>query len=129
MSKKNLNRTRIIGLRLSPEEYQSLTKKWETSDCPRLSDYARKKLFDKAIIKSYRNKSLDDFMLEMIEMRKGLERALVGFEQSVKKLYVMDKKADVLTWIRLHDLEKKTVLIKVEEIKQKINKIADQWLR
>jgi len=129
MSKKNLNRTRIIGLRLSPEEYQSLTEKWETSDCPRLSDYARKKLFDRAIIKSYRNKSLDDFMLEMIEVRKGLERALVGFEQSVKKLYVMDKKADVLTWIRLHDLEKKTLLIKVEEIKQKINKIADQWLQ
>ncbi|WP_199233908.1 plasmid mobilization relaxosome protein MobC [Pedobacter sp. HMWF019] len=129
MSKKNLNRTRIIGLRLSPEEYQSLTEKWETSNCRRLSDYARKKLFDRAIIKSYRNKSLDDFMLEMIEVRKGLERALIGFEQSVKKLYVMDKKADVLTWIRLHDLEKKTLLIKVEEIKQKINKIADQWLQ
>ena len=129
MSEENVKRGRIIGLRLTATEYASLTKKWEKSNCKKLSEYARKKLFDRAIISSYRNESLDDFMKEMMKLRKSLDSSCSAFFQSLMKAQHLNRKSDISTWVNLHEIEKKTMLTRIEDIKHQINKIADQWVQ
>ena len=65
MGRENSNRTRIIGLRLTPGEYTKIEQKWKASTCRKLSDYVRRNLFEKPVTSYYRNQSLDDFMAEM----------------------------------------------------------------
>ena len=66
MSEQNNNRTKWLHLRLKPEEYDKLHKAFKKTTCRKISEYSRKILLGKPLIKNYRNQSLDDFMTEMM---------------------------------------------------------------
>lgn len=129
MEAENSNRTRIIGLRLTPEEYAKIERKWKTSTCRKLSDYVRKHLFDKSIVTTYRNQSLDDFMEETIVLRNELNAIGTNINQAVKKLHTLQQIPEFRNWIISYDLDKKILFNKVEEIKKHIQKITDKWLQ
>jgi hypothetical protein len=129
MEAENSNRTRIIGLRLTPEEYAKIERKWKSSTCRKLSDYVRKHLFDKSIVTTYRNQSLDDFMEETIVLRNELNAIGNNVNQAVKKLHTLQQIPEFRNWIISYDLDKKILFNKVEEIKKHIQKITDKWLQ
>ncbi|WP_426091318.1 plasmid mobilization protein [Flavobacterium sp. DSR3-2] len=129
MEAENSNRTRIIGLRLTPEEYAKIERKWKASTCRKLSDYVRKHLFDKSIVTTYRNQSLDDFMEETIALRNELNAIGTNINQAVKKLHTLQQIPEFRNWIISYDLDKKILFNKVEEIKKHIQKITDKWLQ
>jgi hypothetical protein len=129
MEKENSNRTRIIGLRLTPEEYAKIERKWKTSTCRKLSDYVRKHLFDKPITTTYRNQSLDDFMEETIVLCNELNAIGNNINQAVKKLHTLQQIPEFRNWIISYDLDKKILFNKVDEIKKHIQKITDKWLQ
>lgn len=129
MERGNSNRTRIVGLRFTPEEYTKIERKWKKSTCRKLSDYIRKHLFDKPITTNYRNQSVDEFMLEIIRLRGELSALGNNFNQAVKKLHTLQQIPEFKNWIISSELEKKILLNKVEEIKNYIQKISEKWLQ
>jgi len=129
MEAENSNRTRIIGLRLTPEEYAKIERKWKASTCRKLSDYVRKHLFDKSIVTTYRNQSLDNFMEETIVLHNELNAIGTNINQAVKKLHTLQQIPEFRNWIISFDLDKKILFNKVEEIKKHIQKISDRWLQ
>lgn len=129
MEKENSNRTRIVGLRFTPQEFLKIERKWKASTCRKLSDYIRKHLFDKPITTNYRNQSLDEFMSEMIRLRIELNGIGSNFNQAVKKLHTLQQISEFKDWIISSELEKKILLNKVEEIKKNIQKMAEKWLQ
>jgi hypothetical protein len=129
MEKEDTLRTRIIGLRLTGKEYKQIEKQRKNSTAKKMSDYVRCVLFDKPITVYQRNKSLDDFMTEMIKLRNELNNIGNNFNQAVKKLHTLQQIAEFKSWIITYELEKKTLFNKVDEIKNCINKIADEWLQ
>ncbi len=129
MEDKNSTRTRIIGLRLTPEEYEKISQKWKTSTCRKLSDYVRHALFNKPIVATYRNRSTDDFMAEMIQLRKELNHIGNNFNQVVKRLHTLHQLAEFKGWMGAYELEKKALFLKMEEINNHIKKIAERWLQ
>ena len=129
MEAENSNRTRIVGLRLTPEEYAKIERKWKSSTCRKLSDYVRKCLFDKPIVTTYRNQSLDDFMEETIVLCNELNAIGNNINQAVKKLHTLQHIPEFRNWIISYDLDKKILFNKVEEIKKHIQKITDKWLQ
>jgi hypothetical protein len=129
MEKENSLRTRIIGLRLTLKEYHQIEKNFHSSTAGKMSDYVRSVLFDKPITIYQRNQSLDDFMAEMILLRNELSSIGNNFNQAVKKLHTLQQIAEFKAWIITYDLEKKMLFNKVDEIKNRINKIADEWLQ
>jgi hypothetical protein len=129
MSEQNNNRTKWLHLRLKPDEYTKLQKQFKKTTCRKLSDYARKILLGKPVVATYRNQSLDDFMTEMIHLRSELNSIGNNFNQAVKKLHTLQQISEFRSWIITHELEKKILSNKVAEIKNHINKIADQWLQ
>ncbi len=45
MKESNDNRTKLITLRLTPQEYEQLNSKFKATTCRKLSDYLRKLIF------------------------------------------------------------------------------------
>lgn len=68
-------------------------------------------------------------MAEMMLLRNELNSVGNNFNQAVKKLNSLQQIAEFRSWIITYELEKKTLLNKVDEIKNRINKIADEWLQ
>ena len=129
MEAENSNRTRIIGLRLTPEEYAKIERKWKASTCRKLSDYVRKYLFDKSIMTTYRNQSIDDFMEETIVLHNELNAIRTNIIQALKKLHTLQQIPEFRNWIISFELDKKILFNKVKEIKKHIQKISDKWLQ
>lgn len=121
------NRTRIIGLRLTLAEYHEIEKKWQKTNIRKLSDYLRNVLFGKSITTVYRNQSVDDAVAELALLRQELNRIGVNFNQSVKKLHVLHETPQFLRWLTTHEVEKRTLSNKLDEIKDHIRKIAGLW--
>lgn len=128
MKRENSNRTRIVGLRFTPEEFNKIERKWKSTTCRKLSDYIRKHLFNKPITTYYRNQSLDELMYELIRLRNEFNALGNNFNQAVKRLHTLDQIPEFKVWILRHELEKKILFNKVEEIKNHIQKVAEKWL-
>ncbi len=129
MEQEKTNRTRIIGLRLTLKEYEQIEKKWKASTCRKLSDYVRRSIFEKPIVTTYRNQSLDDFMAEAMKLRNELNAIGNNFNQAVKKLHSLQQIGEFRSWLITYELEKQTLLNKVDEIKNHIQKIGEKWLQ
>lgn len=129
MGREKSNRTRIIGLRLTLEEYAKIEHKWKNSTCRKLSDYVRRCLFDKPITSFYRNQSVDDFITEAGKLRGELNHIGNNFNQAVKRLHAFSQIAELRSWLIGYEIEKKTLFNKVDEIKKQMQKIAELWLQ
>jgi ribosomal protein L29 len=126
---KKENRKRIVGVRFTQKEYEQIEKKWKDSTCRKLSEYLRKIIFNKPIVATYRNKSLDDLMTELIQLKKELNGIGNNFNQAVKKLHTLHQIPEFKDWIEVYEAEKNLLLNKVEEIKIVTHKIGEQWLQ
>ena len=129
MEKKNSNRTRIIGLRLTFDEYRKIEKKWKASTCRKLSEYVRRSLFEKPIVTTYRNSSQDDLMTELTKLRNELNAVGNNFNQVVKKLHTLQQIAEFKSWLIAYEVEKKILQNKLDEVRNNIKKMLEIWLR
>ena len=129
MGRRKSNRTRFIGIRLTPDEYAKLEQQWKASTCRKLSDYMRRVLFEKQVITFYRNRSLDDLVAEMTKLRKELNHIGSNFNQAVKRLHTLDRINEFKIWLNAWKVEKITLFNKIDEIKKQIQKIAKSWLQ
>lgn len=127
--KEKARRNRLVQARLTPAEYDRIHKKFSKTTCRKLSDYMRKVLLDKAVTVNMRNQSLDDFMSEMVRLRKELNAIGNNYNQLVKRLHSMVQISEIKVWLTLNESARKLLLSKVEEIKAKIAQINDQWLQ
>ena len=129
MKEQHSNRTRIVGLRLTPDEYAKIEKKWKASTCRKLSDYVRRSLFDKPVVTTYRNSSQDDLMAELTRLRSELNAVGNNFNQAVKKLHTLSQIAEFRSWLIAYEVEKKILSNKVDEVRNNVKKILETWLQ
>ncbi|HQS22898.1 MAG: mobilization protein [Sphingobacteriia bacterium 24-36-13] len=129
MERENSNRTRIIGLRLTPVEYAKIEKKWKASTCRKLSEYVRRSVFEKPIVTTYRNSSQDDLMAELTRLRSELNAVGNNFNQAVKKLHTLSQIAEFKSWLIAYEVERKILNNKVDEVRNNIKKMLEIWLQ
>ena len=129
MKEDKINRSELLQVRLTPKESEKINNKFSNSTSRNLSDFVRKILLDKPITIKTRNQSLDDFMKEMVALRSELNAIGNNYNQVVKRLHSLRHIEEIRSWL-LHNESTRQILInKIEEIKQKIYSISDQWLR
>ena len=129
MEEQKSGRSRIIGLRLTPAEYNKIEKKWKASTCRKLSEYVRDLLFGKPIVTTYRNQSMDDFMTEAARLKKELNAIGNNFNQIVKKLHTLQNIPEFRNWLMAYEVEKNILFNKVDEVKNFLQKMAESWLQ
>ena len=129
MEQVNTNRSRIIGLRLTITEFGEVEKKWKASNCRKLSDYVRRLIFGKPLVSSYRNKSLDELMAELMLLRKELNAIGNNFNQAVHRLHTLDHLPQMKLWLERFEWDKNVLFDKMGEINNTIQKMGKQWLQ
>ncbi|GEO11790.1 plasmid mobilization protein [Segetibacter aerophilus] len=127
MNETKTNRTRVVTLRLTMGEYERITTNFKTTTCRKLSDYMRYVLLEKKLTVFKRNKSMDDFMAELILLRNELNAIGNNYNQVVKKLHLLQTIPEFKTWFFINESAKESLVKKVDEIKLRINQFSDKW--
>lgn len=129
MKRENSNRTRIVGLRFTPEEYAQIERKFRASTCRKLSDHIRKHLFNKPIVITYRNQSLDDFIEETITLTNELNSIGNNINQIAKKVNTLKQIPEFKEQLFWFEIDKKRLFDKMDEVRSHTQKISESWLQ
>jgi len=111
MKRENSNRTRIVELRLTREEYAQIERKFKASTCRKLSDHIQNHLFNKPIVTTYRNQSLDDLMEETIVLTNEINAIGNNINQIPKKINTMKHIPEFKGHLYLFEFREKNFLI------------------
>jgi len=129
--KKQENEVRKIFIKIRMNETElKLVKKNQAQTTERnLSEYIRKVSMQKPVTVKYRNQSADDFLKEMLGLKKELNAIGNNFNQAVHKLHILDKIPEFRVWITHYESLQQSLANKVEEIKLKVSQLYEQWLQ
>ena len=129
--KKQENEVRkiFIKIRMNDEELKQVKKKQQQTTERSLSEYIRNVSTQNPVTVKYRNQSADDFLKQMLELKKELNGIGNNFNQAVHKLHILDKIPEFRFWIQQYDGLQKSLVSKVEEIKLKVSQLYEQWLQ
>jgi uncharacterized protein YukE len=129
MKEKKSNRTRLVGIRLTPDEYAKLEGKCARTTCRKLSEFLRLLIFNRPITIIERNGSQDQMIGELSELREALNRIGNNFNQATKRLNAVNQISEFRNWIASFESEKALLFSVVSEIKSQTDKLADRWLQ
>ncbi|MGB4773540.1 MAG: plasmid mobilization relaxosome protein MobC [Daejeonella sp.] len=122
-------RSKMVVVRMNETEINQLTKLQGKTTEKDTSAYLRKVALQKPVTVKYRNASADDFLLDMLNLKKELNAIGNNFNQAVHKLHILDKIPEFRVWVQQYDGLQKVLISKVEEIKLRMNQLYEQWLQ
>lgn len=126
---ENEVRKKIFKIRMNDAEVKMVKKYKEQTTERSLSGYMRKVSMQKPVTIKYRNQSADDFLKEMLGLKKELNAIGNNFNQAVHKLHLLDKIPEFRVWVNHYESVQQSLLSKVEEIKLKMSKLYEEWLQ
>jgi hypothetical protein len=118
-----------VTVRYKPEELKQVKKQFKNTTCRKISEYIRKTSLHKPVVITYRNQSADDFLSEMIQLKNELNAIGNNFNQTVKKLHTLNHLSEFKSWVMINESGRQILFKKIEEIKEKMNQIYQQWLQ
>ncbi|CAN5775807.1 hypothetical protein BH10BAC2_BH10BAC2_40030 [soil metagenome] len=121
-------RKKMVVVRMNNTEFEQMEKLRNQTTERDNSAYLRKVALQKPVTVKYRNQSADDFLKQMLELKKELNGIGNNFNQAVHKLHLLDKIPEFRVWINHYDGLQKSLVGKVEEIKLKVSQLYEQWL-
>jgi len=122
-------RNKMVVVRMNETEFEQAEKFRKKTTERYLSTYVRKLSLQKPLTVKYRNESADDFLLDMLNLKKELNAIGNNFNQAVHKLHLLDKIPEFRVWVQQYDGLQKALISKVEEIKILMNQLYEQWLQ
>lgn len=122
-------RSKMVVVRMNETEISQLTKLQGKTTEKDTSAYLRKVALQKPVTVKYRNQSADDFLMDMLNLKKELNAIGNNFNQAVHKLHILDKIPEFRVWVQQYDGLQKVLISKVEEIKLRMNQLYEQWLQ
>jgi hypothetical protein len=122
-------RKKMVVVRMNETEFNLLEKYQQKTTEKDTSSYLRKVALQKPVTVKYRNESADDFLLDMLNLKKELNAIGNNFNQAVHKLHILDKIPEFRVWVQQYDGLQKVLISKVEEIQLRMNQLYEQWLQ
>ena len=129
MKKEKSNKTQFVGIRFTPEEYEKIDRERKATTCRTSSEYFRKHLLGKPITINYRDQTLDEYLSEIIRLRRELNLLVNTYNDSLKMSSTLEKIPEYTDCYITSEQQRKSIVHKVEEIKNHILKIAQKWLQ
>lgn len=126
---ENEVRTLVLKVRINAAEKTQLKKLQKQSIERSLSNYVRKVALQKPVTITYRNQSADDFLKDMLDLRKQLNGIGNNFNQAVHKLHTLDRIPDFRVWIKDQQTAQKQIVQSIEAIRLRMNQLYEQWLQ
>ena len=127
--KKEENEVRrmSIKVRMNQEEMERIKKYQRRTTERSLSEYIRSVSMQEPVTVKYRNQSADDFLKEMLALKKELNFIGNNFNQAVHKLHMLDKIPEFREWVKNYDSLLRSLVNKSEEIRSMVIQLHEQW--
>jgi hypothetical protein len=93
-------RNKMVVVRMYESEINQLTKFQQKTTEKDTSAYLRKLALKKPVTVKYRNERADDFLLDMLNLKKELNTIGNNFNQAVHKLHLLDKIPEFRVWVQ-----------------------------
>lgn len=122
-------RRKMVVVRMNETEFNQLEKLQQKTTEKDTSSYLRKVALQKPVTVKYRNASADDFLMDMLNLKKELNAIGNNFNQAVHKLHLLDKIPEFRIWINQYDGLHRAFISKTEQINFKVNELYEQWLQ
>ena len=122
-------RKHFVKTRMNDAELNQLTTLQQKTTERDISSYLRKVSLQKPVTVKYRNQSADDFLKQMLDLKKDLNGIGNNFNQAVHKLHLFDKIPEFRVWVHEYDGLQNVLINKVEEIKLRMRQLYEQWLQ
>lgn len=129
MKEDNSKKSKWLNIRLSDKEFDYIERQYKSTDCRKMSTWARQALLNKTIVTVTRNQSEDDMMAEVIRLRNELNAIGKNFNQAVKKLNTLTQIKEMEHWLVIFQMDKHALEKHYAEIEVQIKKMAEKWLR
>jgi hypothetical protein len=129
MENEEENRSHILLTRLKPAEFKLIDNRFKKTRFRKLSEYIRSVLLEKPITVTYRDKSMDEILEELILLRRELNAIGNNLNQTVRNINSVHPKADTRLWLNLLSVIKDELEPSIIKIKERMNKYADTWSR
>ena len=113
----NVVRRKRISFYLNDQELKIIAAFMEKTCERTLANYLRKVGLQKPLIGTYRNLSMDDFLREMLELKKILNSLCSTFQQAAQDLHILEGIPEFRRWLE-----------DTEEIRLRMNQLYEQWL-
>src|SRR5690606_363741 len=97
--------------------------------CRSMSEYSRSVLLKKPVIFTYRNRSMDDVLEELIQIRNELNYIGINFNQAVHKLNSIMGVPDSELWQAALIVLRDQLEPSIREIKEKMDAYSEIWSR
>lgn len=121
-------RKHFVKTRMNDDELNKVIKFQQQTTEKDVSNYLRKVALQQPVVVAYRNKSADDFLKEMLGLKKELNGIGNNFNQAVHKLHLLDRIPEFRNWLTQYDGLQKSLVSKIEEIRLRMNQVYEQWL-
>ena len=117
----------FIKIRMNQKEMDLVKKNQRRTTERSLSEYVRCVSMQAPVIVKYSNQSADDFLNEMIALKKELNFIGNNFNQAVHKLHMLEKIPEFREWVKNYDGLMKLLISKSEEIRLRVIQLQEQW--
>lgn len=128
-NQKDSKRTAWIHIRLTPAEARKINERFRKTAYKDLSTYLRKVILGKPVTVIARNRSLDDFIQEMILLKNELSAIGNNLNQIAKKINTYQAAPSMKLLMQSYQMVKENVDTKITGIKIKLNQFSDKWLQ
>jgi hypothetical protein len=126
LSKQKLSRK--VTVRFKQTEYEKIYFSFKKTTKRKFSEYIRYVLLEKPVTVYTRDKSLDEFMAELLKLRRELSAIGNNFNQLVKRLHSTDDFQEIKLLAQNAEEERTHFLHLTAEINRHIAQLADTWL-
>jgi hypothetical protein len=129
MKKEKELRDKFVNTRFNKTEYDVLQQRFRQTTCRDLGDYIRRVALNKPVNIRYRNQSIDDFLADMISLKRELNAIGTNFNQAVHRLHTLQFVPDIQHWVMINEQDKTQIFRHIEVIINRINQLYELWSR
>lgn len=123
-----MRRDHLLRIRLNEAEYSRLMALQANSNCRFPGEFARRLLTRDGLVLYTRDRSLDDWMEELIGMRMELVRLREGLEQALECLVSCRDIPDFQNWLVLQQGYSRILISHLDSLGLRVDQFARLWL-
>lgn len=127
MRKEDIIRSKWLHIRLTPDEFTAINNDYLKTRCRKRCEYIRKLLMAKPVVYTYRDKSMDEVLEELVILRKELNLIGNNFNQVVRKLNSVSGMPDAQMWEATLTVLRDELQPEIGKIKERLNQYSEIW--
>lgn len=129
MENASENRSKMVPVRLTPTEYKTVQQAQKHTHFTKLSEYLRSLIMGKPVVLSYRDRSMDEILEELVLLRRELNAIGNNLNQAVRNINAAHGNTDSRLWLTLLETVNGKLQPSITEIKERMSQFSEIWLQ